>query len=152
MRLTSHTDFGLRVLMYLAVQEGHQSTAPDMAEAHGLSLHHLRKVVQALAQAGLVDTVRGRGGGVSLARRPEVIRLGEVVRALETDMDIVECFGAGPVQCTIVSACRLKAALYGAREAFLSHLDQLTLAEVSQNGRALRGLLSAQASPPEGSG
>ncbi|MCB9765205.1 MAG: Rrf2 family transcriptional regulator [Alphaproteobacteria bacterium] len=149
MRLTSHTDYGLRVLMYLAVQEDHNATAPDMADAHGLSLHHLRKVIQALAQADLVTTVRGRGGGVTLKLPPDQIRVGAVVRVLETDLDIVECFGPEPVACAIAPACRLKAALHGAREAFLKHLDQVSLADVSRNGRALNRLLGVQA-PEEG--
>ncbi|MCB9795891.1 MAG: Rrf2 family transcriptional regulator [Alphaproteobacteria bacterium] len=152
MRLTSHTDYGLRVLMYLAVREDHLATAPEIAEAHGLSLHHLRKVIQALAQAELVTTSRGRGGGVQLARPSSEIRVGEVVRALETDLDIVECFGTGPVSCAIAPACRLKVALRGATEAFLSHLDQISLAEVCRNGSALRRLLGAQAPERECSG
>lgn len=152
MRLTAHTDYALRVLIFLALQEDGTASAPDIAAHYDLSVHHLRKVVQALAHEGLVTTARGRSGGVTLALPPEDIRLGRVIQALEPDLELVECFGEGPVQCVIAPACRLKAALADARAAFLDELDRSTLADVVGNGRGLRRLLAAQAEASPGDG
>ncbi len=143
MRLTAHTDFGLRVLIYLALHPDKAVPAGEVAEHYGISVHHLRKVVQTLAHTGFVLTVRGKGGGIRLARDPAEIRLGEVVVALEPDMHMAECFRAADA-CAISPACRLKTALADARAAFLDELDRVTLAEVVGSGRALRRLLGLQ--------
>ncbi|MFT4978516.1 MAG: Rrf2 family nitric oxide-sensitive transcriptional repressor [Myxococcota bacterium] len=150
MRLTNHTDYGLRVLIYLALQGDSDVSTADIAAYHKLSLHHIRKIVQGLSHAGFVDTTRGRGGGVRLARPAVEIRLGQVVLALEPDMNIAECFRPGTSSCVIAPVCRLKAVLADARAAFLDELDQVTLAEVVGNGRALRRLLNAEAEGSSG--
>lgn len=144
MRLTTQTDYALRVLIFLALQDDRSARTADIAHQHGVSLHHLRKVVQALAHAGFIQTERGRGGGIHLVQPPEEIRLGRVVQAIEPDMQLVECMGTEPSACVIAPACRLKAALADARAAFLDELDHHSLADVVGNGRGLRRLLAAQ--------
>lgn len=145
MHLSMHTDYGLRVLVALAISPDHTASAPEMAEAYGISLHHLRKVVQQLAHAGYVTTTRGRTGGVELARAPNQIRIGDVARALETDFHIVECFKAHENTCVITPACTLQHALEQASQAFLATLDRYTLADVTRERGALMRLLSASA-------
>lgn len=131
MRLTSFTDFGLRALMRLASDpDGALSTA-ELAEEFALSRNHLTKIMAALAQAGIVTTRRGSGGGAKLARPPGEIRLGEVVRILEAGQPLVECFAASGGDCTITGCCQLKARLRAAEVAFLADLDNSTLADVA---------------------
>jgi Rrf2 family nitric oxide-sensitive transcriptional repressor len=148
MRLTAHTDLGLRVLIQVAVSPTGAASARDIADAHGASLHHLRKVVSALAAGGFVQTTRGRGGGVRLAHPAADIRVGAVVRALEPDLGVVECLQAGDGACRIAPACRLKATLRNATAAFLAVLDDCTLAEVAGNPRQMQALLAS----PQASG
>ncbi len=150
MHLTTHTDYALRVLVFLSIAEGRTASAPEMAERYGISLHHLRKVVQALGRSGYVSTERGRGGGVRLERDPADIRLGEVVAQMEPDMAVVECLGEGESTCVLAPACRLKGAMRRAREAFIEELDRTTLAEVVANDQGLRGLLFSQDRAPSG--
>ena len=131
MRLTSFTDYGLRMLMRLAATHGQALSTADLAEEFGLSRHHLTKIMQRLARGGIVETRRGGGGGAVLARDPAGIRLGEVVRLLEQDQPLVACFGADPGGCSIVGRCRLKARLRSAERAFLADLDRSTLADIA---------------------
>jgi len=142
MHLNLYTDYGLRVLLYLAVSPQSGAPAPDIATTFDISLNHLRKVVQALAHEGYVTTTRGRSGGVSLARDPSEIRIGEVVRALEGDLNLVECFDSRSNACIIAPCCGLEKALRDAREAFFASLNQYTLADITQNRSALRRLLN----------
>lgn len=128
MRLTSFTDYGLRALMRLAAEPGGDVTVAGLAAELGISRHHLTKIVQALAAAGLVITRRGAGGGFRLARPAWAITLGEVVRHLERDAALVECFRADGGTCNLRPGCRLKGRLAAAREAFLAELDQTPLA------------------------
>ncbi|MBS0540529.1 MAG: Rrf2 family transcriptional regulator [Proteobacteria bacterium] len=129
MRLTAFTDFGLRALMRLAAEPERSFTSDEIAGEFAISRHHLIKVVRGLADAGYVQTQRGAGGGFRLARPPEAIRLGEVVRDLEQDQPMVECFRADGGACVLTPACRLRKRLSAAREAFLASLDATTLAE-----------------------
>src|SRR5215469_4297456 len=92
MRLTYQTDYSLRLLMYLSVQGERRSSIREIATQYGISENHLMKVTQKLAALGYVDALRGRSGGLKLARAAEQIRIGEVVRAMEPDFAIVECF------------------------------------------------------------
>ena len=126
MRLTDFTDYALRVLMHLGLAEPRQSSIAEIARAYGISEAHLMKVVHRLGQLGYVATQRGRGGGLRLARQPEAIRIGQVVRDAEPDFDLAECFGEGGA-CAIAGPCRLEPALAEAREAFLAALDRYTL-------------------------
>lgn len=132
MRLTQWTDYTLRVLMYCAAcQEREQPvTISEVAEAHGISRSHLTKIVQQLAAQGLLDTTRGRGGGMRLMKSAGEIGLGAVVRMTETDFDMVECFNAELSQCRMSSHCRLRTVLSEATRAYLAVLDGLTVADL----------------------
>jgi Rrf2 family nitric oxide-sensitive transcriptional repressor len=129
MRLTQFTDFGLRALMRLAADTHRSFSTGDIAAEFGISRNHLTKVIRDLADAGFVQTQRGAGGGFRLARPPEEITLGEVVRRLEERQALVECFRDDGGCCVLTPRCRLKGKLAAAREAFLRELDETTLAE-----------------------
>ena len=141
MRLTVYTDYSLRVLMYLALREEQLATIAEIAESYKISRNHLMKVAHQLGVAGFVETVRGRGGGLRLAKPIGAIGLGEVVRYTEPDMAIVSCFEPIGEPCAIQSCCVLKRALKAARDAFLEVLDGYTLNDLIQPGGRLTGLL-----------
>ncbi len=141
MKLTSFSDYTLRVLMFLALNRERLATIPEIAAAYGISENHLMKVVHHLARAGTIESVRGRGGGVRLAHAPEDIRLGEVVRASEGDAPIVECLSSDAGKCRIAPACRLTAVLVGAFDALYAKLDEYTLADLVTRPRPLEVLL-----------
>jgi Rrf2 family nitric oxide-sensitive transcriptional repressor len=143
MRLTAYTDFSLRVLMYLALHPDRRPTIAEIAERYGISKAHLMKVVYQLGLAGYVETSRGKGGGLRLARRLEDMTVGEIVRLTEPDMALVACFDDAQPTCVIAPACRLKGKLTEARAAFLKVLDDCTLAEVMGNRPALEVLLAS---------
>jgi Rrf2 family nitric oxide-sensitive transcriptional repressor len=139
MQLTQFTDFSCRVLIYLArLPEPGSATVNEIAEYHKISRNHLIKVVNYLANHGFIQTTRGKGGGLRLARPPHMIGMGEVVRATEINMNLVECFDLKSNQCSITGGCGLKSVLYEARRAFMAVLDQFTLADAAANGRPLR--------------
>ncbi|AOZ70792.1 Rrf2 family transcriptional regulator [Rhodobacter xanthinilyticus] len=129
MRLTSFTDFGLRVLMRMAGSPDRAFTTAELADEFRVSRNHLAKVISSLSGAGYLETRRGGGGGATLARRPEDIRLGDVVAYLEADQALVECFQPGGAACTLTPHCRLKARLAGAEAAFLADLNRSSLAD-----------------------
>ena len=131
MRLTSFTDYGLRMLMRMASAPDRAFSTAELAQEFGLSRHHLTKIMQRLAQGGVVATRRGSGGGAVLARVPDRIRLGEVVRLLEEGNALVDCFASGGGACTIGGGCRLKGRLRAAEGAFLAELDRATLADIA---------------------
>ena len=136
MQLTQFTDFSCRVLIYLArLPEPGSATISEIAEYHKISRNHLIKVVNNLAGHGFIETTRGKGGGLRLARAPHMISIGEVVRLTETNMNLVECFDLKSNQCRIIRGCGLKSALYEARRAFMTVLDKFTLADVAANSR-----------------
>lgn len=136
MRLTVHSDYSLRVLIFLAAKEGEPATIPEIAKAYGVSRGHLMKVVNALGRLGYVATTRGRHGGISLGRPPAAIRVGEVLRQTEENLALVPCFIQGKkAGCRIDGACRLKGALAEALGAFLGVLDGYTLEDIVK-GRA----------------
>lgn len=148
MRLTVHTDYAMRVLMYLAVEEGRLVTIEEMAAAHGISRNHLMKVAQQLGQFGFVEAVRGRGGGLRLARPAAGIGVGEVVRRTEESFQLVDCMQSGGGTCRIVPACRLKHVLAQALEAFAAVLDGYTLADlVGARAPEMRRLLAGSEAP-----
>jgi Rrf2 family nitric oxide-sensitive transcriptional repressor len=140
MRHTSHADYALRVLLYLRVAPGRQGSVSEMAEAHAVSRHHLVKVVQGLAGAGMVETTRGRGGGVRLVRDPSSISVGEVMRAMEKDFAIVECLGAARF-CRVAGVCGARSVFSRALDAYFEVLDQASLEEIAANDYGLRGAL-----------
>ena len=141
MRLTVFSDYTLRVLMYLALDRSRLATIPEIAQAYGISGNHLMKVVHQLARAGIVESVRGKGGGVRLARAPENIRLGEIVRTSEGDAPIVECLSQEPHGCRIASSCRLQGILVDAFDALYVALDRHTLADLVDRPRGLQRAL-----------
>lgn len=129
MRLTSYTDFGLRALMRLAAEPERSFTTDEIAGEFEISRNHLIKVVRGLAEAGYVKTQRGAAGGFRLAKPAGDITLGQVVRDLEDDQPLVECFRDDGGMCVLSPRCRLKKRLAAARQAFLDELDTTTLAE-----------------------
>jgi len=130
MRLTSFTDFGLRMLMRMASAPERAFSTAELADEFALSRNHLAKIMQHLSRAGLIETRRGSGGGAVLAHPAEQIRLGAVVRLLEADQPLVECFGPNNA-CTLDDGCGLKTRLKSAEEAFLADLDRSTLADIA---------------------
>ena len=137
MRLTTFTDYNLRVLIYLAIQPEKRATIAEIAKAFEISESHLMKVVHFLGKHGYLANVRGKGGGIRLAREPGEIRLGQVIRGSEGSSPIVECLAEAPVKCKIAPACRLSAILVGSFEAFYSKLDEHTLADLIQQPQQL---------------
>ena len=129
MRLTTQTDYALRTLMFLAVQDGSQ-TIDDIASTYDISKNHLMKVAQRLAGSGFIISQRGRGGGLMLARDPAEINIGAVVRTMEETGQFVECNMSATNNCIITPVCGLKHVLSDALEAFLSHLDDYSLADI----------------------
>ena len=125
MRLTQYTDYSLRVLTYLALCDG-LATIAQIADAYGISRNHLMKVVQQLVRTGFVESIRGQGGGLRLAMRAEDIVVGQVVRAMEPEIGLVECQRVTNA-CVISPACKLQHLLARAREAFFDELDKTTL-------------------------
>ncbi|MGB3388619.1 MAG: Rrf2 family transcriptional regulator [Pseudaminobacter sp.] len=141
MRLTVYTDYALRMLMYLAVKEDGLATIADIAESYGISRTHLMKVAHQLGVAGYIETVRGRQGGLRLARPSRTISVGEVVRCTEPDMALVPCLEPANGHCTILVCCQLRTALQRARMAFVSVLDEYTLHDLVVHGAPMRDLL-----------
>ena len=123
MKLTTFSDYSLRVLMYLALNRERLATIPEIAAAYDISENHLMKVVHQLARSGVIESVRGKGGGVRLAQAPEDIRLGGIVRASEGSAPIVECLSDEVSSCRIAPACRLTAVLSRAFDALYATLD-----------------------------
>lgn len=142
MRLTVYTDYALRLLMYVAVKEDGLATIAEVANSYGISKNHLMKVAYQLGVAGYVETVRGRGGGLRLARPVEAINLGDVVRHTEPDMALVQCFPPVDAPCAIRPACVLRRALDRAGKAFLEVLDGYSLADLVKPRAPLRSLLA----------
>lgn len=156
MRLSSYTDYALRLLMYLAVQRDGLPTISEVAQVYGISKNHLMKVAHQLGLGGYIETVRGRNGGLRLGRPAEQISIGDVIRYTEQDMAIVECMerprsGEAPREfgCRLSPDCNLRSALQEALQAFLAVLDGYTLADIVRNRRSLAALLDLP-QPPGG--
>ena len=137
MQLTLFSDYSLRVLLYLSTHHGRRVPLPEISAAYAISQHHLVKVVQRLVEERLVESVRGRGGGLRLARPPGDINIAAVVRLTEPNSTLVECFDARTNTCPIDSACGLKMALVKAQNAFFAELERYSLADFSSRGPAL---------------
>jgi Rrf2 family nitric oxide-sensitive transcriptional repressor len=129
MRLTNFSDFSLRLLMYAAAHQDRLITIEETSEIYNISRGHLMKIANTLTRAGYLKAVRGRSGGLALAKAPGKIRLGEVFRVTEPDFNLVECFAADS-QCVITRACRLRGVLREALGAFSATLDRYTLADL----------------------
>ncbi|HEY0664436.1 MAG TPA: Rrf2 family transcriptional regulator [Gallionella sp.] len=144
MRLTRYSDLGLRLMMYLSLREGEPVTIGEASERLDISKNHLVKISHHLTQAGLIESTRGRNGGVQLAFPPELITVEKVLRATEDNFDLVECLTESENRCIISGACKLAAALEEAREAFFASLRRVSMADLIKGRRALeRSLLPA---------
>ena len=141
MKLTSFTDFSLRVLIYLAADPDRRATIAEVASAFDISENHLTKVVHFLGKEGWLVNVRGTGGGMNLAQAPKAIVIGRVVRATEGAPQLAECFGSHPDRCRIHGACRLKGVLKQAADAFYAVLDRYTLADLVRDRQGLARIL-----------
>lgn len=130
MHLTRYTDYSLRTLIYLGTRPEKLATISEIAVYHNISRNHLMKVVHQLGANGYIDTLRGKGGGIKLARPPGQIVVGDVVRSMEENMDIVACFQPDFSACALAPACRLKTAMDEALHSFLATLDLYTLADL----------------------
>jgi len=143
MQLTRYTDYSLRVLTFLAIQPEHLATIEEISDAYGISRAHLMKVVHEMGQAGFLETIRGRGGGIRLARAPEDIKVGDVVRYAEGRMVLVECFDPATSHCRIEAVCGLRPILDEALGAFMGTLDRYSLADlVARRRKPLTQLLA----------
>ncbi|MDN5869384.1 MAG: Rrf2 family transcriptional regulator [Nitrococcus sp.] len=141
MRMTSFTDYSLRVLIYLSLKGSELTTISEIAERYAISRNHLMKVVYELGRLGYVETVRGKHGGMRLRREPGHINVGEVVRRMENNLSLVECFGSEN-SCRLAPSCVLHGILDEALQAFLAVLDRYCLADLLRPKRELAALLS----------
>lgn len=141
MRLTRFTDYSLRVLIALAIDPERSVTIQEISESYGVSNNHLMKIAHQLGRLGYIETVRGRNGGLRLARDAAEISLGDVVRDCEEDRAIVECFDPATSTCRIEPGCTLRHVIEEALSAFFEVLDQYTLADLAKRKGKLRSLL-----------
>ena len=146
MKLTKFSDYSLRLLLYLAVRPERVVSVREVSYAYGVSPHIIVKAVQLLVAQGLVVSVRGRQGGLRLAKEPSEINVGAVVRSTEPTLDLVECFDLSTNTCPIEPACGLKGVLTQAQRAFFGVLDEHTLADFVPRAPALIRLLTRRAS------
>jgi Rrf2 family nitric oxide-sensitive transcriptional repressor len=144
MKLTGFTDYSLRVLIYLAAEPSRRATIAEIAKAFNVSENHLTKVVHLLGKQGWIETVRGKGGGMLLAKEPQDICIGKVVRDTEGAAMPAECFAVDGGHCVISTCCKLKGVLAEAVNAFYSVLDHYTLADISRNRQVLGKVLMLQ--------
>lgn len=145
MRLNAYSDYAIRVLMQSALCSPERTTVAEVAETFGISRHHLVKVVHNLGRSGYLATQRGIGGGFTLARSPEAIRLGDVVRLGEESETVIDCHEDGNRLCRLFPACRLKGVLDEAAAAFFEVLDRHTLADLVKQPSKMRTVLGIDA-------
>ena len=148
MRLTTFTDYCLRALIYAALREEEPITINAIANAYGISRNHVTKVVFRLGQLGYLENTRGKGGGIRLGRRPELIVIGRVVRETEEDFGLVECLQKKGGDCVLDPACILKSAMTDAMDAFFSALDLYTLADLIRPKQRMGKLLGIPGQAP----
>lgn len=129
MKLTNYSDYALRILIYLGLKKEKLSTITEISDCYRISRNHVVKIVHHLGQLGYLDTMRGKHGGIRLARAPEMINIGEVIRHTESTMDIVECFSEQNT-CVICDSCVLRSIIAEALAAFMTVLDGYTLADL----------------------
>ncbi len=142
MQLKKYTDYALRVLIFTSMKTNNElSSIKEISETFSISQHHLGKIVFNLNKLGYIETVRGRNGGIRLAHCPENINIGEIVRKLEQDFYLLECFDKDTNHCIISPACKLKHALNEALEAFFKVLDNYTLKDLTINENELLDLM-----------
>jgi Rrf2 family nitric oxide-sensitive transcriptional repressor len=141
MRINLQSDYALRILMFLAVNKSELPSINDVSAHYGISKNHLMKVTHLLNKAGLVGSVRGRAGGIFLEKPEAEISVGEVIRLIEADFALVECFDGGKGTCFIAPECRLKGVLSEALGAFLQVLDRYSIKDLIQENAGLKKLL-----------
>ncbi|HYQ45210.1 MAG TPA: Rrf2 family transcriptional regulator [Polyangiaceae bacterium] len=146
-QLTSYTDYAFRTLIALACVAPEKLTVGEISDSYGISLNHLLKVVQKLAELGYVETTRGKTGGVRLLADPSTLKLGSIVRGMEPELGVVACLRSGEQPCVIAPACGLKAILRDATEQFLRTLDERTLADLTVGKPRIGRLLQLSARP-----
>ena len=134
MRLTSFTDYSVRVLMHSTIKDGELASIREVSELYDISSNHLMKVVHHLGKGGYLKTVRGKNGGFRLGRPPEDIKLGDVIRYTEDDLNIVECFDEESTTCQLKENCGFEKVVTEALGAFLEIADNYTLADLAENG------------------
>ncbi|WP_461538353.1 Rrf2 family transcriptional regulator [Spongorhabdus nitratireducens] len=140
MQLTRHTDYALRTLIQVALMpEGERLSVAAITETYDLSRSHVMKIVQKLGQQGYLRNIRGKGGGIELGRKPEEINIGEVVRAMESTLQVIDCDSP---YCRLQPACKLKHVLADALHAFMAVLDGYTLKDLLENRDELIPLLA----------
>ena len=149
MQLTSYTDYAFRTLIALACVAPEKLTVGEISDSYEISLNHLLKVVQKLAELGYVETTRGQSGGVRLLAEPSKLTLGAIVRGMEPELGLVACLRADEPSCVIAPACKLKSLLREASSQFLAALDQHTLAELTVAKSRIGRLLQLTVRSPE---
>ncbi len=149
MRLTQQTNYAVRALMYCAANPERPSKVADIAASFDMSETHLFKIMKVLVDANLIRTIRGRNGGVMIARPPESITVGEVVRAAEESFLLAECFDSGRKDCPLINSCGFNGLLHEALEAFMDVLDTKTIADLSEDKPNLRYLLKIDELEPK---
>lgn len=137
MQLTFFTDYGLRTLMYVAACSKNSTSVKEIAEHYDISRNHLVKVVHRLSQLGYIETTKGKGGGIKIAKNTEKLRLGDLIKELEPNMNMVECFDAKTNTCRITGSCQLKHYLFEATQNFIDTMNKYTLADTVQNKELL---------------
>lgn len=141
MKLTQYSDLGLRLLMYLAHRYGESVTIQEMSDRFGVSKNHMVKISHQLTNSGLIESTRGRNGGVRLAGLPESISVEQVLRATEDNFELVECLNVSQNHCVLTDICKLNGALNSALAAFFAELSQTTLADLVKNRKAIERAL-----------
>jgi len=141
MQLTRFTDYSLRALIYIALRK-ELCTINEIANAYAISSNHLLKIIHNLAKLGVIETIRGKNGGITMAQNPADINLGELIIKLEPNFDLVPCFDKEKATCCIAPVCKLKRILFDAKEGFLAVLKEYTLTDILDNRMALKALLS----------
>ncbi len=149
MRLTKQTNYAVRMLMYCAANEGRLSRIPEIARAYGVSELFLFKILQPLNKAGLVETVRGRNGGVRLGRSADRITLFDVVKVTEDSFAMAECFEDGVAECPLVDSCGLNSALRKALNAFFDVLADYTIDDLVKARPQINFLLGIDTNMPK---
>ena len=138
MRLTSFTDYSVRVLMYVGQKDGELASIREVSEAYGISRNHLMKVVHLLGKGDYLDTIRGKNGGFRLGKDPADINIGALIRYTEEDMNIVECFGSKEGRCALKEECRFSGVMEEALQAFLTTIDKYTLKDLLEGNKAMK--------------
>lgn len=130
MQLTLHSDYSFRILIYLANKKSELVTIDEISLAYNISRHHIAQIVYKLGEFGFIETMRGKGGGIRLALMPEEVNLGEVLKKMESNFNVVECFDKKENACKINNVCKLKPLFYEATKLFLSVFENKTLADI----------------------